>query len=791
MIDGVISVLRAAGFEPTWEEVADTVWLAGQITGEPIPPATGTPAPPPEGDPAPGRAPGRPATPRSPPAAAPAPDVPPAALTVPAAPGASWQHGELSFRTPASTALPGARKLGRSLRALKRRVPARTGTVLDEIATADRAADGGLWLPVLRPGTERWLDLAVVVDQSPSMAVWARAVEELRGLLERLGAFRDVRIWLLETGETPVLRAGTASGTSRPRTASPRDLLDPGGRRLILVVSDCVGDGWHTGAVPSLLHLWGGQGPVAIVQVLPQRLWRYTAVRTERVELRSPYPGAPNERLRDAFWAPAVPRTRRRRNAAVQAAAVPVPVVPLETRWLAPWSALVAGAGGRAVPSVVTWVRAGDGQAPPQAPDAGRMTAEERLRQFRAVVSPEAFQLAGYLAAVPLTLPVMRLVQEAMMPGTGQAHLAEVLLTVLERKTPEDAAIHPDDVGYDFADGVRDLLLDTVLGSEVLSVLHTVGDFVGRHSHRGRTFASALLEAPDGDVSAGERAFALVSAATLRRFGPDYTGLADRLEGRPAHVPQPGARLILDVVPIRREDGAELLALRAEGRDRLSVMPVTSDEPALALSRYRPGVEAARSAGRRLHDAITVDPEVRDLLRGRPGTLLAPADSLPWESLCTPDGRFLAVDEGWGVGRFFEHRSSSLPYWPIVGPVRVLAILASPVVTGDAEFEALLQASGPTGGGVQMLVVAVEERILEHARRRSPWLRAEAVPPTVTGLRDLVRSFRPQVVHIFGYAEAGPAPTLELGTRAGMTSRVPSATLQVGRGRCADGGITP
>ena len=82
---------------------------------------------------------------------------------------------------------------------------------------AERAAEDGIWTPVLRPALTRWLDLALVIDQSPSMAVWARTVEELRRLLERHGAFRDVRIWLLNTDRADgrsALYAGTESATS-------------------------------------------------------------------------------------------------------------------------------------------------------------------------------------------------------------------------------------------------------------------------------------------------------------------------------------------------------------------------------------------------------------------------------------------------------------------------------------------------------------------------------------------------------------------------------------------------
>ena len=569
MIELIAAALRTAGLEPTWQDVADTLWLAQELGRHG-----------PEAEPSPGRQEatlnaerGNPASPKTRPTTpsdsqaartggtdgatgTSSATAATAGLHLPPVPGT--QVPGLPFQTPAATALPGALALGQALRPLMRRVPSTTTLVLDAEGTVERAAEERIWMPVLRPARTRWLDLALVIDQSPSMAVWARTVEELRRLLERHGAFRDVRVWLLDTGSgsgRPTLYAGTKSATSDVRPSTPRELLDPSGRRLILLVSDCVAPAWSNGAASRLLALWGRTSPVAVVHVLPQRLWCYTSIETEPADLRAPHPGAPNARLdvvsslagaeREleaalAAAANADGATAQDKTAAAfwgDGPAVPVPVVALQPRWLAPWASLVAGAGGRQVPGVITWARqwaAGsleepaDEAEPPQASPS----AAELVGRFRALVSPTAFELAGYLAAVPLTLPIMRLVQQAMLPDSAQVHLAEVLLGgVLERQTPAGLDRAPDEVEYDFPDGVRELLQDTVLGSDTMRVIHTVGDFVARNADRTHTFPSMLV-ARGGEAagSSEERAFAAVTAKVLRQFGGLYEELANRLE---------------------------------------------------------------------------------------------------------------------------------------------------------------------------------------------------------------------------------------------------------------------
>jgi glucoamylase len=517
----------------------------------------------------------------------------------------------LAFQVRAGTALPGARGLGNALRPLKRRLPSGTAWVLDEAATAEQAASQGLWGPVLRPALTRWLDLALVIDQSPSMAVWERTVAELRRLLERHGSFRDVRTWQLDTdGDAAVLHPETVLhpqtgpagqqhlaaaaqavrdrlagrladwddgdvatfAAMRPQTgargrrSAPRELVDPTGRRLIAIVSDGVAPAWFSGSVPAMLAEWGMSGPVVLVNLLPQRLWRHTASETEPARLRALGPGTPNAKLQvlsertralreraailaafdDAEAAAALSRELGRGPGAPSGAGqVAVPVVTLERQWLAPWAALVAGAGGREVPSAVLWAgpasgdsasahvaeddgTAGDGRDEVGQSPVSRSPAAQ-VREFQSLVSPAAFRLACYLSAVPVTLPIMRLVQQAMLPGSTQAHLAEVLLGgILERTTPAGLDIPADRVDYDFREGTRDLLLDALPGTDAMQVIRTVGDFIGSRAGRGETFPSLLVARLEAlEATTEEEIFALVSARTLRRFGGEHALLAD------------------------------------------------------------------------------------------------------------------------------------------------------------------------------------------------------------------------------------------------------------------------
>lgn len=530
MIAQLIEALRGLDPPPTSEELADALWLAERFRssgGRATEPAVSSEGPPPRD-----QRPEANRTPADPPHAV-APEssgemTPPSVAVIQAGLyfAAKDENTRYLVRSPAMPAIPRALRLARALRPLRVATSSLTRQHLDEDATAQQAAETGVWAPVLRPSPERWLDLALVVDTSSSMVVWQRTIDELQAVLEQLGAFRDVRVWRLNTdNDRLLLRTGSVAGAGSGR--SPGELIDPTGRRVILVVSDCIGTAWQDGRAASLLERWGRAGPVAIVQPLPQRLWWRCAAAVEPVRFRAGGRGLANDRL-----------SVRSRHGGEAPLGVPVPVLELEPRWFLPWAGLV-GAGGHDVDGVALDTGRPVAEA---APDSGGddLPPLERVMRFRAASSPTAFKLAGYLAAAPLRLPVMRLVQRAMLPQSTPAHLAEVFLGDLLRKVDPGSWASPDEIEYEFRDGVRDVLLGGLHRGGAMRVLREVWGVV-----RNRMGSSLDFPALLGAIQRGEselnpdQPFAQVAARVLTRLGGRYAEIAKRLVAAQSELGEP------------------------------------------------------------------------------------------------------------------------------------------------------------------------------------------------------------------------------------------------------------
>jgi len=519
--------LRGARLDLSAEDIADAIWLAPHLvvpdagpgaSGEEAPAepsradvceppapcegeeADGTPIPVPEAE-GPRRLAGRRGE-----------------LYLPAAGGSG--RGGRPLRAPTGAALPGSLALARALRPLRRRVPSRTRRVLDVAETVRRVAEEGVWLPALRPARDRWLDLALVVDSGASMGPWRSTATELLKVLSCIGAFRTVRVWNLETDASPPrLRAGLAHRHGALERA-PRELVDPAGRSLVLVLTDCVAGSWYDGEAAQLLETWARNGPVGLLLVLPEHLWPRTALgNATAVRLKAPYAAASNARL-DA-------RPIGAWTDLPEQAGAPLPVASLVPEALSAWARLVAGAGGAESAGFVFGRKLSRRPAltPRSAP-----SPNARLSRFWQAASPTARRLAGLLAASPvISLPVIRLVRQALLPEARQVHEAEVLLGDLLRVVtpPGEAILDPDDLRYEFHGGLRFLLLDAVPTADALTVLEQVSSYVEEHLESGVDFRAVLADpaAARGSLVADESPFARVAAEVLLRLGGDYARL--------------------------------------------------------------------------------------------------------------------------------------------------------------------------------------------------------------------------------------------------------------------------
>lgn len=582
LVTELVARLRGAGLDPDAEQVSDALWLAGfaRPTGAaPDSDDTGGPGFLPDSSTraraGAGRTPGSAAADgaqEGPPEERRAGSGPPSASVpgqgdrrvalYPEPPGGG-SGGALAIGAPAAGVLPSPLRLQRALRPLQgyRTAAPPLRHVIDEDATADLSARaGGLVIPVFRAVTRRDALLQLVMDASPSMRVWDRMFDELIQVFSQLGAFWDIHPHYLHEGPAgePVV-SRSPEPHAAPLHASDR-LNDPTGRRVTVVVSDCAGPLWRSGQAHRLLHRLAGRTPVAVLQPLPQRLWRRTRLPVTPGELARGEGPAAAASLRFSADGPLPP---------AGSGALPVPVLPPTPGALGGWARLLSGTGAGRVPGAVGWVRADQPAAPP-VPPGRSLSALQLISRFRSAASPAAARLAVYLAAAPLSLPVMQLVQRTMLPDSGPSELAEVLLSGLLTRSgngtgPGESGRPGGGQWYEFAPGVRQALLEPLGRNEALLVLKHCSEYIEQRFGKGGPNFPALAYAQLGEgayhgrparaeaASAGDptgRGEARGPDGLEGSDGPDGTEgpVRDAGAGPAPGVPQPFAEVAADVL---------------------------------------------------------------------------------------------------------------------------------------------------------------------------------------------------------------------------------------------------
>ncbi|AUB42335.1 Formylglycine-generating enzyme, required for sulfatase activity, containings SUMF1/FGE domain [Nostoc flagelliforme CCNUN1] len=425
------------------------------------------------------------------------------------------------IRVPDPFPLPKPAEMSKALLPIAKRVPGILANELDVDATVEQTAEAnGLLMMAFRPPLERWFEVHLLIDRSPSMAFWGDLAEGVATLFRWQGFFRDVRVWQFETLNT---EPRLFSGPERIEREI-RSLIAPGRNRLFVVLTDTLGKAWHSSKAFAALAILGEQHPVAIAHVFPQTLWRRTALLQAILRpLVTPESGCANSMLQVGA------------RLHTKAPLYRFPIFNLSSNHFTTWANFLGGSGGNSIQGVLIRQEAQEAPAITKVdePELVEEKPEDLLREFLSDASPEARELAKVLAAVPLFPPVMRLAQKQFLPDSEHWHLAEVFFSGLLQRSalgPEKTTV--PETWYEFKPGIRKLLLENSPVLRTAEIWRSIGYLIQHHYGSLRDF-QALIPNPEGSIPDAatnkDLYFAEVEAAVLMTWGGEYARQAQEL----------------------------------------------------------------------------------------------------------------------------------------------------------------------------------------------------------------------------------------------------------------------
>ncbi len=340
-------------------------------------------------------------------------------------------------------------KLGPPLRPFKRRWLDGRRLQFDVEATVRSYARSWKLTPQFRPAPERWFEVVLIVDDSPSMTIWGDLVSVLSTMLRQLGAFRTIGTWHMTVlGPGPRLRneGGQPVGSGQLRS--------PGGRRLIIVVSDGSAAGWFEPEVWELINLGRWFTPTALISPLATRLWNRTGLCLPAVRVGRGLPAAAMEGSRTRRRArprtpgpPSAPPPANRAGPQARPSRagpgladggsddatepdrrdwLPLPACTLSPYMLGRWARMLMrgdprGCDALLIPPVLP--------RPEEGPEHRPSSGADLVDAFRRTALPWAARLALLTAPFSaVNLPLLELLRREVTPGATTADLAEVAI---------------------------------------------------------------------------------------------------------------------------------------------------------------------------------------------------------------------------------------------------------------------------------------------------------------------------------------------------------------------------
>ncbi len=469
---------------------------------------------------------------------------------------------------PDTTFLRNTLLLGRLARPLIKKIDSATQNELDIRRTIKDTAEYSLGIqkrdkkekltiiPHYKAKKVRSLDTLLIIEECSSMVIWKDMASEVQDWLERLGAFRDVKLYRMGWHET-AKKVEINPLFSQVQTLSPKDLNHPRGERLILFFSDCTSPAWYQGHYNKVLKEWVTKQVVTLLSPFPEKLWERTALSQGwRVQLQNGYPRRPSQqwsmktlpdllsiKLEIEYEENDVEKEEKISlnkyiKKELESNYFPLPILSLTPHSLAAWSQVVDGndyavCAGRLMDSSPKF----DG-LPPLSSDipSPETEPEKAIKFFENTASYSAWELIKKLSAVPVNLSVIRLIQQELISYSTPSDVAEIILSrLLKSTTSFDFSVNPNTLEFEFVGDIREFLWKELGRTRAIEVIAKLSDYIAQKIRlTTRNFYALLLTNPQEfkqkEGSSLIRAFALISAQVFSQWGQEFQELAQQLK---------------------------------------------------------------------------------------------------------------------------------------------------------------------------------------------------------------------------------------------------------------------
>lgn len=430
----------------------------------------------------------------------------------------------LPFRTPLVRKLYKDNDLIYAFRHFRQKIVSLEQLKLDEEKTADYMSKTDIFRPFYKKSYEKRFNILFMVDISESMKIWENLIEEFVKDVKNYHIFKKVTVYYISTDkDTPQLfkkKENISKLNSKWYKHTEQNTLT-------FVFSDMVAKSWSSGELLSEITQWQRYLHLAIVQMLPQRLWNGTKlIDASMGKMSNSKKFLLNNKI----------QSRAEEILASEEDSLPelvkIPILNFNESSIDAYGRVINALSNNRIEGAL--FEREDFQGKYQFSESNiNIEAKDKLRNFYKYASTTSKELLELLAIVPLSLPIIKLVQQKLLPQSSQEHLSEVFMSsIIDKEQKIDGFYQFNKVSNE-QNGVREELIKKIGAKKAFQTIVKLSEII--HSQGGIFDFLAYVVDPttlrqSNEFNEIDREFARISVTVLNEMGVKYKELADRLQ---------------------------------------------------------------------------------------------------------------------------------------------------------------------------------------------------------------------------------------------------------------------
>ncbi|GIT97912.1 SAV_2336 N-terminal domain-related protein [Sulfurovum sp. TSL1] len=386
--------------------------------------------------------------------------------------------------------------------------------VLNEIKTIDYKAKTGVLNPFFKPKKKKLYTLYIFIDSSSSMKVWKGVIDEYSKLLVNSGIFKASKLIYFNSDKDETV---FYKDTKLNRIFNPKEITNFQNNKLIFVLTDMLSSGWQYGDTLEVFAKLYDNIPLYVVQMLPYRLWRTTALKKASI---TTFHSSHYYPTRDSYNTEIDYLLRSLDENSSKT--LKLPIVSFELAYLKTIGKTLKAQSENKIDGAI--FNLDSIQENKSTLENKTLTPDEKVKYFFANASPEAQELAKSLSSVQFfNLPIMRMIQDKTLNESSNTYIAEVINSGLVKN---------NDNLLEFDNDVCDVLFQLLGRKKALEIAYNNSDYIQENlgaEYGFKAYLTGRINLKDNKLTEIDKKFATMPFRILKSMGGKYAEMAKNI----------------------------------------------------------------------------------------------------------------------------------------------------------------------------------------------------------------------------------------------------------------------